>query len=160
MSSGSGLISTGIGSNSTSKVVKWEKNKGFIRLCLPCMTIPFSSGPGPNVSKPKFLTPMKTQNCKLWLTKKTHISLADSRTSLNNTSADTTTSGSWNIRLTPRPHLRKLQFFRSSFPPPHPTIFSSLIELWPVNLIQSTFSRLPEDCCSIQQHETKCRSYV
>ena len=23
-----------------------------------------------------------------------------------------------------------------------------------------TFSRLPEDCCSIQQHETQCRSYV
>ena len=28
------------------------------------------------------------------------------------------------------------------------------------NLIQFIFSRLPEDCCSIQQHETQCRSYV
>ena len=27
-------------------------------------------------------------------------------------------------------------------------------------LIQSTFSLLPEDCCSIQQHGTKCRGYM
>ena len=48
---------------------------------------------------------------------------------------------------------------------PNNFFVANIYQLQPVNyqlfsLIQSTFSCLPEDCCSIQQHETQCRSYL